>query len=677
MSMRQATGKLLLGMAGALAGLVIVLAVPALGRSERRLTVAAHRATASIRSARAQPAAETSLGSSLDPSLTSTSLSPGDLAAPAASDPGGPFWDIKGSALESGEKSQLSTGTIFKLHTGLATVECSEESGTGKVIGNNPGVDEATITFKGCHEEGQTACVADHGEIKTEAYTLLTYPKGEKEKEAKAFDAFLPKPETNNFANVKFEGTACGLLNNQEVPSDAVGTEIEIPHFAIKRKCGILAEVGSVKEGVFAVGKAKELKTEGALNFPTTAISEAEYWSGTEFKVISCKLESGIAGVATQSGLSKVTLSPAEEFGWEALASQAPVPTVTGLQPHAGAASGGYAVTVTGTNFTGATAVKFGPTAATSFEVKSETQISAVVPACSGAVEVTVTTPSGTSAANPPGDVFTCTPVFSTSIGLSFPPTDVAVNSEGDTWVSSWEAGTVEELKENGELIRSITTLASPCSGRLEGPYGLALDSAGNLWVADLLDGVVRKFSATGTCELQFGVGGAPRGIGVDPHGNIWVSGTAAGCVQEFTSAGVSERTVGCRLGLGGGAWTAPGGLAAAANGHIWVADIANSRVIELGEAGEYLGQIGNTTNCGPVLCVPWTVATDAGGHIFVSSASRIDEFSEGGELLARMGGFGSSAGQMEFPLGLAVGSNGTMWAADTGDGRLDKWTGD
>ena len=56
-------------------------------------------------------------------------------------------------------------------------------------------------------------------------------------------------------------------------------------------------------------------------------------------------------------------------------------------------------MTITGTNFTGATAVKFGVTAAASFTVNSATQITATSPAGSaGAVDITVTTPGGTSA---------------------------------------------------------------------------------------------------------------------------------------------------------------------------------------------------------------------------------------------------------------------------------------
>ncbi|MCL5260870.1 MAG: IPT/TIG domain-containing protein, partial [Gammaproteobacteria bacterium] len=73
-------------------------------------------------------------------------------------------------------------------------------------------------------------------------------------------------------------------------------------------------------------------------------------------------------------------------------------PSVTKVDPNAGPTAGGTQVIITGTNFTGATAVKFGATAATSFNVDSATQITAVSPSGSGPVDVTVTTGGGTSA---------------------------------------------------------------------------------------------------------------------------------------------------------------------------------------------------------------------------------------------------------------------------------------
>ena len=73
-------------------------------------------------------------------------------------------------------------------------------------------------------------------------------------------------------------------------------------------------------------------------------------------------------------------------------------PSVTSLAPSSGPSTGGTSVTVTGTGFTGASAVNFGTTAATSFTVNSATSITATSPPAAGTVDVTVTTPSGTSA---------------------------------------------------------------------------------------------------------------------------------------------------------------------------------------------------------------------------------------------------------------------------------------
>jgi hypothetical protein len=76
-----------------------------------------------------------------------------------------------------------------------------------------------------------------------------------------------------------------------------------------------------------------------------------------------------------------------------------PAPAITAVSPDNGPIAGGTAVTITGTDFDGTTAVSFGATPATSFTVVSPTQITAVSPAASdvGAVDVTVTTAAGTS----------------------------------------------------------------------------------------------------------------------------------------------------------------------------------------------------------------------------------------------------------------------------------------
>jgi hypothetical protein len=81
------------------------------------------------------------------------------------------------------------------------------------------------------------------------------------------------------------------------------------------------------------------------------------------------------------------------------LAYSEPLPIVTGVSPATGSSAGGTEVTIAGSNFEGATSVKFGANSATKFTVRSSDSIIAVSPAGAvGAVNVTVTTPTGVSA---------------------------------------------------------------------------------------------------------------------------------------------------------------------------------------------------------------------------------------------------------------------------------------
>ena len=94
---------------------------------------------------------------------------------------------------------------------------------------------------------------------------------------------------------------------------------------------------------------------------------------------------------------------PADQFNYVV------APVVSSLSPLGGPLAGGTAVTITGTGFTGATAVHFGVNLATNLVVVNDTTITVVSPAGTNAVDVLVTTPGGTSASSP-SDVFTYGP---------------------------------------------------------------------------------------------------------------------------------------------------------------------------------------------------------------------------------------------------------------------------
>jgi IPT/TIG domain-containing protein/WD40 repeat protein len=83
----------------------------------------------------------------------------------------------------------------------------------------------------------------------------------------------------------------------------------------------------------------------------------------------------------------------------ESVSRMAGEPAISGIAPKSGPSAGGTAVTITGTNLTGASAVHFATSEAESFTVNSPTSITALSPpGARGAVDVTVTTPAGTNA---------------------------------------------------------------------------------------------------------------------------------------------------------------------------------------------------------------------------------------------------------------------------------------
>jgi hypothetical protein len=124
--------------------------------------------------------------------------------------------------------------------------------------------------------------------------------------------------------------------------------------------------------------------------------------AATSFQVNSDSSITAIAPAHVAGGVDVTVVTPggvsaigaADQFTFQVVA-----PTVTGISPASGPTGGGTSVTITGTNLTGATGVSFGATPATSFVINSINSITAVAPAnAAGAVDVTVTTPGGTSA---------------------------------------------------------------------------------------------------------------------------------------------------------------------------------------------------------------------------------------------------------------------------------------
>jgi hypothetical protein len=136
-----------------------------------------------------------------------------------------------------------------------------------------------------------------------------------------------------------------------------------------------------------------DLADADAIYFGSAAASEFEVRSANEILAVAPH-GSGTVGVTAMTPEGPSHGGVLDRYTYEGS-------TVTALSPTRGPDGGGTSIEITGTRLLGASAVQFGSTPASSFEVVSETQIDAVSPAGSGTVQVTVSTPEGTSTATP------------------------------------------------------------------------------------------------------------------------------------------------------------------------------------------------------------------------------------------------------------------------------------
>ena len=139
----------------------------------------------------------------------------------------------------------------------------------------------------------------------------------------------------------------------------------------------------------------------GAVMFGSTAATAYTVNSSTQITATSPAGTLGTVDVTVTTPDGTSTTSVLDQFTYQL------APTVTAVSPGAGLPAGGTAVTIAGTGFTGATAIKFGAVSAPNPIVVSSSEIVVVSPAGpAGLVDVTATTSSGTSATSP-ADQFT------------------------------------------------------------------------------------------------------------------------------------------------------------------------------------------------------------------------------------------------------------------------------
>jgi IPT/TIG domain len=160
--------------------------------------------------------------------------------------------------------------------------------------------------------------------------------------------------------------------------------------------------VGAIAGGTSVTITGSHFQSGAAVSFGANAATSVVVVNGEQITATTPAGAAGAVDVAvTNVDGSTGTLVAAYTYTTSVV--------VSSVAPNSGSLGGRTSVTITGANFTGATAVTFGVTAATSFAIVSDSQVTAVSPArAGGLVDVTVTTPAGTSA-TAPADQFTYT----------------------------------------------------------------------------------------------------------------------------------------------------------------------------------------------------------------------------------------------------------------------------
>jgi sugar lactone lactonase YvrE len=260
-------------------------------------------------------------------------------------------------------------------------------------------------------------------------------------------------------------------------------------------------------------------------------------------------------------------------------------------------------------------------------------------------------------------------------------PAGLALDTEGNLWVADQGNNRVQKFNEAGEYVFEFGSHGSG-SGAFDAPKAVAIEAEGNIWVADSGNNRLEKFDAEGKFIEAVGSAGSgngkfsgPEDVAIDAEGNIWVADTYNYRVQELDAEGKFIKVVNPE-GLGA---IEPTGIDIGPGGKAWVTDWAHDRVVELSNAGALLGQFGSSGSGNGEFSHPDGIDVDSEGNVWVGDEgnSRVQEFNEGGEYLDQFGTSGSGEGEFSFsyPFGIVADSGTSIWVADSSNGRVQKWS--
>jgi DNA-binding beta-propeller fold protein YncE len=184
------------------------------------------------------------------------------------------------------------------------------------------------------------------------------------------------------------------------------------------------------------------------------------------------------------------------------------------------------------------------------------------------------------------------------------------------------------------------------------------------------------------TTECKAGLAGAGNGqfsamagLAVDTSGNVLVADFGNNRVQEFNEKGEYVKKFGT---VGKGAEQFEGPLNIAIYGSdLYITDYHNNRVQEFTTSGTHVKVFGEAGSENGKFSNPYGIAVDPrNGNVYVvdSGNHRVQQFSSAGTFITKFGSSGTGAGQFTTPIGISIGSSGGIYVVDNGANSLDAW---